>query len=109
MQVEDTSSNQQSFSIGRAKDSLSRVCLTSRRTTEQERHLSIGNGLLRQVIVHYDGVLSVITKEFPNTTLIVKSAFIQPKDDADFVCWGMFEERRTCLGMQHCQRQALAS
>ena len=40
--------------------SLAGVGLTSRRTTEEKRHLAVGNGLLGQVIVDNDGMLAII-------------------------------------------------
>jgi hypothetical protein len=43
-------------------EDVSGVSLTSRRTTEQEGHLTVGNGLLGQVIVDDQGVLSVVTE-----------------------------------------------
>jgi hypothetical protein len=44
--------------------SLAGVGLTSRRTTEKERHLTVGDGLLGQIVVDNQGVLSVITEPF---------------------------------------------
>ncbi len=42
------------------------VGLTSRGTTEQQRHLTVGDGLLRQIIVRDESVLSIITEPLPN-------------------------------------------
>lgn len=42
-------------------ENVTRVSLTSRRTTEQKRHLTVSNGLLGQVIVDDEGVLAVVT------------------------------------------------
>jgi hypothetical protein len=36
------------------------VSLTARRTTQQQRHLTIGNGLLRQIVVDDQGMLAVV-------------------------------------------------
>lgn len=47
-----------------SKYSLAGVGLTSRRTTEEERHLTVGNGLLGQIIVDDDSVLSIVTEPF---------------------------------------------
>jgi hypothetical protein len=44
------------------KYSLSGVSLTSRRTTEEKRHLTVSDGLLGQVIVDDDSVLAVVTE-----------------------------------------------
>ena len=49
-------------------ENVSRVSLTSRRTTEQKGHLSVGNGLLGQVIVDDQGVLSVVTEPLSHGT-----------------------------------------
>jgi hypothetical protein len=43
---------------------LSGVGFTSGRTTEKQRHLTVGNGLLGQIVVDDDGVLSVVTEPF---------------------------------------------
>jgi len=43
-------------------EDVSRVSLTSRRTTKQKGHLTVSNGLLGQVIVDDQGVLSVVTE-----------------------------------------------
>lgn len=45
------------------------VGLTSRRATEKEGHLTVGDGLLGQIVVDDDGVLSVITE--PLTCLML--------------------------------------
>ena len=47
-----------------AQNLLAGVGLTSRRTTEKERHLTVGDGLLGQIVVDNDGVLSVVTEPF---------------------------------------------
>ena len=44
------------------RDSL--LAFTSRRTTEKEGHLTVGDGLLGQIVVDDDGVLSVVTEPF---------------------------------------------
>jgi hypothetical protein len=45
-----------------AQNLLAGVGLTSRRTTEKERHLTVGNGLLREIVVNDDGVLAIVTE-----------------------------------------------
>ena len=47
---------------------LSGVSLTPRGTTEEEGHLTVGDGLLRQIIVDDQSVLPVISEVFTNTT-----------------------------------------
>jgi hypothetical protein len=47
-----------------AQNLLAGVGLTSRRTAEEERHLTVGDGLLGQIVVHDNGVLSIITEPF---------------------------------------------
>jgi hypothetical protein len=42
------------------------VGLTSRRTTEKERHLTVGDGLLGQIVVDDDGVLSIVSEPLSN-------------------------------------------
>jgi hypothetical protein len=46
------------------KNSLAGVSFTPGWTTEQEGHLTVGNGLLGKIIVDDDGVLSIITEVF---------------------------------------------
>ena len=41
-------------------ENISGVGLTSRRTTEEEGHLTVGDGLLGEIVVEDDGVLSVV-------------------------------------------------
>jgi len=41
-------------------EDISGVGLTSRRTTEEEGHLTVGDGLLGEIVVEDDGVLSVV-------------------------------------------------
>merc|ERR1719343_733530 len=45
-------------------ENISGVSLTTRRTTKQQRHLTVGDGLLGQIIIENHGVLSVITEVF---------------------------------------------
>jgi hypothetical protein len=40
------------------------VSLTSGRTTQKERHLTVGDGLLGQIVVDDQGVLAVVTEPF---------------------------------------------
>lgn len=44
-------------------EDVTRVRLTTWRTTEQQRHLTVGHSLLRQVIEDDEGVASVVTEE----------------------------------------------
>mmetsp|Transcript_24779 Transcript_24779/g.45972 ORF Transcript_24779/g.45972 Transcript_24779/m.45972 type:complete len:512 (+) Transcript_24779:271-1806(+) len=43
-------------------EDISGVGLTTRRTTEQQRHLTVGNGLLGKIIVEDHSMLSVVTE-----------------------------------------------
>ena len=43
-------------------ENVTGVGLTSRGTTEQERHLTVGDGLLGEIVVDDDGVLAVVTE-----------------------------------------------
>jgi hypothetical protein len=43
-------------------EDITGVGLTSRRTTEEQRHLTVGNGLLGQIVVDDDGVTAVVTE-----------------------------------------------
>src|SRR5579871_5833102 len=43
---------------------ITRVSLTTRRTAEKQRHLTIGNSLLGQVIIDDNCMLSIITEPF---------------------------------------------
>jgi hypothetical protein len=45
-------------------EDVTRVRLTSGGTTEQQRHLTVSNGLLRQIVEDDQRVLSVITEPF---------------------------------------------
>lgn len=51
--------------------------LTTRGTTEQQRHLTVGDGLLGQVIVGDDGVAAVITEPFTHGTTGERSNVLQ--------------------------------
>lgn len=42
---------------------ITRVGLTTGRTTQQQRHLTVGDGLLGQIVVDDQGVLAVVTEE----------------------------------------------
>lgn len=44
------------------------VGLTTWRSPEEKRHLTIGNGLLRQIVVDNEGVLAVVPEEFTHGT-----------------------------------------
>lgn len=45
-------------------EDISRVGLSSGGSSEQQRHLSVGNGLLGQVVVDDQGVLAVVSEPF---------------------------------------------
>jgi len=45
-------------------ENVTGVSLTSWWTTEKERHLTVGNGLLRQIVEDNQGVLAVIAEPF---------------------------------------------
>ena len=40
------------------------ISLTPRRSSEQQRHLSVGNGLFREIVIDDESVLAVITEVF---------------------------------------------
>jgi hypothetical protein len=48
-------------------EDITGVGLTSRGTTEQEGHLTVGNGLLGKIIVDDQGVLAVVTEPKAST------------------------------------------
>ena len=52
-------------------NSLSGIGLTTWWTTEQERHLAVGNGLLGEIIVDNDSV-------FPGSTSVRKQTMLKP-------------------------------
>mmetsp|Transcript_14062 Transcript_14062/g.32734 ORF Transcript_14062/g.32734 Transcript_14062/m.32734 type:complete len:449 (-) Transcript_14062:207-1553(-) len=54
-------------------ENISGVGLTTRRTTKQQRHLTVGNGLLRQIIVEDHGVLAVVTEVLSHGSTGVRS------------------------------------
>jgi hypothetical protein len=45
-------------------ENISRVSLTTGRTTEEEGHLSVGDGLFGEIVEDDEGVLSVVTEPF---------------------------------------------
>jgi hypothetical protein len=49
-------------------EDISGVGLSSRRSSKQERHLSVGNGLLGQIVVDDQGVLAVVSEPFTHGT-----------------------------------------
>ena len=49
-------------------EDISGVSLSTRRSSEEERHLSVGNGLLGQVVVDNESVLVVVSEELSNST-----------------------------------------
>jgi hypothetical protein len=49
-------------------EDITGVSLTTRGTTEQQRHLTVGDGLLGKVIVDDDGVAAVVTEPFTHGT-----------------------------------------
>jgi len=50
-------------------DLLSGVGLTPGRTTEQEGHLTVGDGLLGKIVVDDESVLSIVPKPFTDRGL----------------------------------------
>lgn len=52
--------------------SLAGVSLTSRRTTEQKRHLTISNGLLGEIVEDDQSVLSIISEPFSDRFFVCK-------------------------------------
>jgi hypothetical protein len=75
------------------------VGLTSWWSTEKEGHLSVGNGLLRQIVVHDQSVSSVVTEPFAHGATGVWSKVLQwggvgsggDNDDAVFQAIGLLE------------------
>ena len=53
------------------------VSLTTRRTTQKKRHLTVGNSLLRQVIVDDKGVLAIVTEPLTNRAARERSQILQ--------------------------------
>ena len=45
-------------------EDVTRVSLTTGRTTQQQRHLTVGNGLFGQIVVDDQSVLSIFTEIF---------------------------------------------
>ncbi len=56
---------------------VARIGFTARRTTKQQRHLTIGNGLLGKVVVHDDGVHAVVAEEFAHRSAGVGCEVLQ--------------------------------
>jgi hypothetical protein len=56
--------------------SLAGVGLTSRRTTEKERHLTVGDGLLGQIVVDNQGVLSIVSEPLYSRISACPCAFL---------------------------------
>ena len=49
------------------------VGLTTRRTSKEERHLSVGDGLLGKIVVDDEGVLAVVSEVLTNSAARVRS------------------------------------
>jgi hypothetical protein len=49
-------------------EDISGVGLSSRRSSKQKRHLSVGDGLLGQIVVDDQGVLAVVSEPFTHGT-----------------------------------------
>src|SRR5690606_3322987 len=47
-------------------ENVARVSFAAWRTTQQQRHLTVGNGLLGQVVISDHGMLAVVTEPFAN-------------------------------------------
>ena len=43
---------------------VTRIGFAARRTAQQQRHLTIGNGLLRQIVIENDGMHAIVTEVF---------------------------------------------
>uniref|UniRef100_A0A182SVP3 Uncharacterized protein n=1 Tax=Anopheles maculatus TaxID=74869 RepID=A0A182SVP3_9DIPT len=56
---------------------ITRVGLTTWRTTQQQRHLTVGDGLLGQIVVDDQGVLAVVTEVFTHGTARVRRQVLQ--------------------------------
>ena len=53
-------------------EDITGVSLTTRRTTEQERHLTVGNGLLRQIVIDDQGYKLILETPRQSVTLIAQ-------------------------------------
>ena len=47
-------------------EDIARICLTSRRTTQNQRHLAICDRLFREVIIYHESMTSCITEILAN-------------------------------------------
>lgn len=47
-------------------EDITGVSLTTRRSSEEKRHLSVGDSLLGEIVVDDEGVLGVVTEELTN-------------------------------------------
>jgi hypothetical protein len=56
---------------------LSGISLTARGTTQQQRHLTVSNGLLGQIVVDDDGVAAVVTEPLTHGTASKGSNVLQ--------------------------------
>ena len=54
-------------------ENITGVSLTTGRSSEEEGHLSVGNSLLGQIVIDYEGVLGVVTEELTNGATGVRS------------------------------------
>src|SRR5690606_32575885 len=56
---------------------VARVGFTSRRTTQQQGNLAVGNGLLGQVVVHDQGVFTAVAEVFAHGATGVRRQVLQ--------------------------------
>lgn len=53
------------------------VGLTTRGTTQQQRHLSVGHSLLRKIVIDDEGVLATVTEEFTHGATGIRRKVLQ--------------------------------
>lgn len=51
---------------------ISRISLTTRRSSQKKRHLSIGDGLFWQVVINNKSVLSIVSEVLSNSTTSIR-------------------------------------
>ena len=81
------------------------VSLTTGRTTQQQRHLTVGNGLLGQIVVNDERVLAIVTEVFTylNNKICPSSKFFIIKTIQKYPWRSRNREPRTAEG-QHRKR-----
>jgi len=58
-------------------ENISWVGLTTRRATEEKRHLTIGNGLLGQVVIDNNGVVARVAEILTNRGASVRGKVLE--------------------------------